>query len=111
MTPQEAIKQLEYDREMCLFNPSTGEEEPMNDDCRKTAEALGLAIEALEDKIPRKIEKQVDMFDTSYKLYCPACGTYFGTRGKHSIWIGSKPAYCDCGQRLDWSDVDDNPAK
>jgi len=77
----------------------------------QTNEAVKMAIEALEDKIPRKIEKQVDMFDTSYKLYCPACGTYFGTRSKHSIWIGSKPAYCDCGQRLDWSDVDDNIPK
>jgi len=77
----------------------------------QTNEAVKMAIEALEDKIPRKIEKQVDMFDTSYKLYCPACGMYCGTRGKHSIWIGSKPAYCDCGQRLDWSDVDDNIPK
>lgn len=108
MTPQEAIEQLKYDRAMCLFNPSTGEEEPMNDDCKKTAEALELAIEALDDKIPRKLEKKEDMFGMSYHLYCPACGRFFGEKGKRTIWLGEKPAYCDCGQRLDWSDVDDN---
>ena len=31
MTTEEAIKQLEYDKAMCLFNPMTGEEEPMNE--------------------------------------------------------------------------------
>ncbi len=108
MTPQEAIKQLEYDRAMCLFNPSTGEEEPMNDDCRKTAEALGLAIEALEDKIPRKIEKGITEFRTYYRLSCPKCNKSFGYQAEHNIWKGEKPLYCSCGQRLDWSDVDDN---
>ena len=112
MTPQEAIKQLEYDRGMCLFNPSTGEEEPMNDDCRKTAEALGSAIEALASRIPRKIEMKEDMFGLSYHLYCPACETYFGEKSKRNIWLDKKPAYCCyCGQRLDWSDVDANIPK
>jgi len=111
MTPQEAIKQLEYDREMCLFNPSTGEEEPMNEDCRKSAEALGLAIEALEDKIPRKIKKETTDVRTYYCVSCPKCNKHFGYQRKYNIWMGEEPLYCNCGQRLDWSDVDDNIPK
>ena len=48
MTREEAIAQLKMDRDLCNFNPMTGEEEPMNEDCRKSAEALDIAIKALE---------------------------------------------------------------
>lgn len=48
MTREEAIAQLKMDRDLCSFNPMTGEEEPMNEDCRKSAEALNIAINALE---------------------------------------------------------------
>ena len=48
MTREEAIAQLKMDRDLCNFNPMTGEEEPMNEDCRKSAEALDIAINALE---------------------------------------------------------------
>ena len=48
MTREEAIAQLKSDRDLCNFNPMTGEEEPMNEDCRKSAEALDIAIKALE---------------------------------------------------------------
>ena len=58
MTREEAIAQLKMDRDLCNFNPMTGEEEPMNEDCRKSAEALDMAIKALErqseDAISRK---------------------------------------------------------
>lgn len=47
MTREEAIAQLKKDRDLCNFNPMTGEEEPMDEDCRKSAEALNMAIEAL----------------------------------------------------------------
>lgn len=49
MTREEAIAQLKMDRDLCNFNPMTGEEEPMNEDCRKSVEALDMAIEALEE--------------------------------------------------------------
>ena len=60
MTREEAIAQLKMDRDLCNFNPMTGEEEPMNEDCRKSAEALDMAIKALEqqpceDCISRKL--------------------------------------------------------
>ena len=50
MTREEAITQLKMDRDLCNFNPMTGEEEPMNEDCRKSAEALEMAIKALEQQ-------------------------------------------------------------
>ena len=50
MTREEAIAQLKSDRDLCNFNPMTGEEEPMNEDCRKSAEALDIAINALEQE-------------------------------------------------------------
>ena len=50
MTREEAITQLKMDRDLCNFNPMTGEEEPMNEDCRKSAEALDMAIKALEQE-------------------------------------------------------------
>ena len=59
MTREEAIARLKLDRDLCNFNPMTGEKEPMNEDCRKLAEALDIAIKALEkepceDAISRK---------------------------------------------------------
>ena len=50
MTREEAIARLKLDRDLCNFNPMTGEEEPMNEDCRKSAKALDLAIKALEQE-------------------------------------------------------------
>ena len=50
MTREEAIAQLKMDRDLCNFNPMTGEEAPMNEDCRKSAEALDMAIKALEQQ-------------------------------------------------------------
>ena len=49
MTKEEAIKRLEYDRDMCCFDPTTSENGiPINADCAEMAEALGMAINALE---------------------------------------------------------------
>ena len=50
MTREEAIAQLKMDRDLCNFNPMTGKEEPMNEDCKNSVEALDMAIEALEQQ-------------------------------------------------------------
>lgn len=42
------LEQLKHDRDLCNFNPSTGESEPISEDCRKSAEALDMAIKVLE---------------------------------------------------------------
>lgn len=55
MTPEEAIKQLEFDRAMILFNATTGEEitpeilKLINEDNYRTYVADGVAIEALKE--------------------------------------------------------------
>ena len=55
MTREEAIAQLKMDRDLANFNPMTGEEEPMNEDCRKSVEALDMAIKALEQEQKIKV--------------------------------------------------------
>ena len=63
MTKKEAIAQLKMDRDLCNFNPMTGEEEPMNEDCRKSAEALDMAIKVLEQSIDK--EKMIEELEES----------------------------------------------
>lgn len=72
-------------------------------ECSIFAEALGIAIQALEKQIPKKptpidYEKYIDVIDNAKFLrgafWCPNC--------KHVVHSGS---FCkECGQRLDWSD-------
>ena len=100
MTPQEAITELKSLESAldgyCELN-ETGKI------------VFRMAIEALEDKIPRKIKKETTDVRTYYCVSCPKCNKHFGYRGKYNIWIGKTPFYCNnCGQMLDWSDVDDN---
>lgn len=48
MTLEEALCILKKDRDLCLFNPTTGEREPMNEDCRQSAEAYDVILKELE---------------------------------------------------------------
>ena len=96
MTNEEAISILTKDRALCLFNPWTGEDVPLNEDCRMSAEAMNLAIEALEKQIPKKPN---DKFNVPYDILacgiCPSCG-----RGVHSDM-----KFCsECGQAIDWGE-------
>lgn len=60
------------------------------------AEALGVAIHALEKQIPKKPKKNFEKFSG---VWC-VCGKYLG-KG----YFVNKPNYCpDCGQKLDWSE-------
>ena len=48
MTVKEAIDELKYSRDMCYFDPSTGETgKPYSEECERMAQALDIAIEAL----------------------------------------------------------------
>lgn len=61
-------------------------------ECSIFAEALGLAIQALEEQIPNK----PDFTEDKEFALCPCCN------GKGLL---DKQKYCDnCGQKLDWSD-------
>lgn len=49
MTVKEAIDELKYSKDMCYFDPSTGETgKPYSEECERMAQALDIAIEALE---------------------------------------------------------------
>lgn len=62
------------------------------------AEANGMALEALELQIPKKVKIERGRFTD---FYCPCCGCKVGE-------YSHVPPYCEnCGQRLDWSDGDD----
>lgn len=96
MTNEEAISILTKDRALCLFNPWTGEDVPLNEDCRMSAEAMNLAIDALEKQIPKK------PLHMHKNYYCPIC-----KEDGWMLWDDAIPndtdAYCGrCGQALDW---------
>ena len=92
MTKSEAIKELHKIRPRGGIIP------------QKRAEALDVAINALEKQIPKKPEYEADGYAGGELVYdyakCPICGHDF----EYGIndW-GCK--YCsDCGQKLNWSD-------
>lgn len=65
-------------------------------ECSIFAEALDVAIQALEKQIPKKPKKNFEKFSG---VWCD-CGKYLG-KG----YFVNKTTYCpDCGQKLDWSD-------
>lgn len=81
MTNKEAIATLKY---LGIFN----------DDYDEGCEALGMAVDALEKQIPKKVKQT---FKNDYDLvYCPRCGVRFIQYGK--------PFCEECGQALDWSE-------
>ena len=95
MTYEEAISILTKDRALCLFNPLTGDVGPLNEDCRMSAEAMNLAIEALEKRIPKK---PIERFMLSYDIdagVCPLC----------NVGVHEEMNFCSyCGQAIDWED-------
>lgn len=99
MTPQEAIDVLERERNKSHWNSL--------DELKQASDAWKMAIEALERQIPKKPEFVEDEYLNSFKCYCPQCGFYFGTKGKHSVVLFDMPKYCPkCGQVTDWSDAE-----
>ena len=84
MTESEAIKELHAIRQRGSIIP------------QKRAEALDVAIQALEKHIPKKPHKNFEKFSG---VWC-SCGKYLGKR-----YFVEKQSFCsNCGQKLDWSD-------
>lgn len=88
MTENEAIKELHKIRHRGGIIP------------QKRAEALDVAIQALEKQIPTKVQlRHIRKFDGFDEGECPTCG-----------WTVSRDCdgadnFClDCGQKLDWGD-------
>ena len=73
MTVKEAIDELKYSRDMCYFDPSTGETgKPYSEECERMAQALDIAIETLEsepvgDCINRQALKQA-MYHEAFEV-------------------------------------------
>ena len=79
MTESEAIKELHEIRPRGGIIP------------QKRAEAIDMAIKALEKQIPKKIVKHDK---------CPVCNN-----NQSTTWYYVGASYCEyCGQKLDWSD-------
>ena len=97
MTYEEAVPILTRDHALCMFNPWTGENFPIDEDCRMSAEALELAIAALGKQIPKK------PLHMHKNYYCPIC-----KEDGWMLWDDAIPndmdKYCGkCGQAIDWS--------
>lgn len=103
MTTQEAIEGIrKYECGSCGHQnePNCGYDgEP---DC-----AYYNAIKALDKQIPKKpkITEKYEGLILSYN--CPVCNCYFGKRGKLDVILFNKPKYCNCGQKLNWSEKED----
>lgn len=102
MTLEEAVNILKKDRALCLFNPMTGKCEPMNEDCRRSAEAYDIIISALT-KGERDKGAWIDCFDAYGVNYrCSICGKLtfsakqYDLRGNEYVY-----AYCpNCGAAM-----------
>lgn len=93
MTREEAIVRLKLDRDLCNFNPMTGEEEPMNEDCRKSAEALDIAIKALDQVAKlRELRKNLAEKERFYANESNDTTMYF---------VGLANAYCTVNALID----------
>ena len=131
MTPEEAIKQLEFDRAMILFDATTGEEitpeilKLINEDNYRTYVADGVAIEALKEiqqyraigtveECREAVEKQKTKKcvedscpdHTHYK--CPLCGKIQKTKYGDSTFGGILNHCSNCGQALMNENLEEN---
>ena len=83
MTKSEAIKELHEIRPRGGIIP------------QKRAEAIDVAINALEKQIPKKPIIETNRYTTLF--ICPSCGRKQGIKYKQYHCI-------ECGQKLDWSE-------
>ena len=70
------------------------------------SEAKELIEKAVKRQIATRPREREEYSVIHY--YCPECGMYLGSRGKHSVILFEKLKYCPCGQLIDWAAVD-NP--
>jgi hypothetical protein len=68
MDVKEAIDELKYSRDMCYFDPSTGETgKPYSEEFERMAQALDIAIEALKNEFGEQSEQKTE--DEKYHYY------------------------------------------
>ena len=98
MTESEAVEKL---KNMRLFMQITNSKHKFAEDDYKANE---MAMQALEKQIPKKVQlRHIRKFDGFDDGECPICG------GSVSRDCDGIDIFCpDCGQRLDWSDGNDD---
>lgn len=96
MTESEAIKELHKIRPRGGIIP------------QKRAEALDMAIKALEKQIPKKPRKTDSYRGVLKRVYAYACPTCHNVCLEKYMNERQNTTFCwDCGQHLDWSDDDE----
>lgn len=74
-------------------------------ECSIFAEALEVAIQALEKQIPKKPRKTDSYRGVLKKVYAYVCPTCGNARLEKYMNERQNTVFCwDCGQKLDWSD-------
>lgn len=93
MTESEAIKELHKIRPRGGIIP------------QKRAEALDVAIQALEKQMPKKPRKTDSYRGVLKRVYAYACPTCHNVCLEKYMNERQNTTFCwDCGQHLDWSD-------
>ena len=97
MTPKEAIEILTGDKKLDEIEHKGGIE-GQKKVARLYNEAFDMAVEALENQIPKKPIKSDREIRYCEAWKCPKCGFE---------WSGRVVDYCyKCGQAIDWRDVE-----
>lgn len=66
-----------------------------------------IAGEAVEKQMPKKPIKEEEKYKkiTVEIYYCPSCNSEITRRSKSS-WLYETPHCSECGQKIDWSEVE-----
>lgn len=72
---------------------------------QKDFDLIKRLVDKATPKKVKKIEAEIRN-DTNYTHYCTACGNFVGTVTM-DLYIEYDSYCCTCGQKLDWSDEDD----
>ena len=96
MTLQEAMERIKVYNE--IYSKNLPCEMPMN-------KAFIMAVNALEKQIPKKPDLEGDGYDENGELiydigYCPNCHHEF------EVYYDATKHCPECGQALDWSDIE-----
>lgn len=107
MTASEAIERIDEVLESeYRFDETLGYQLTSDD-----FEWLEKAKQALEKQIPKKPLVKIHRYigsddDFTSQYYCPVCNILITNEDTNGFYAGRKQKHCDCGQALDWSDIE-----
>ena len=91
----EAIEELKSIEDKAIALDKYGEYYSVLQNCLREREACVMAIAALEKQIPKKVLEIFKIDNTIKGGKCPNCNMHINNS---AYW-----KYCECGQRIDWS--------